>query len=88
MYQICHESKPLTSSFLYFPFENNEAYNINSLACARVSVCACGVCVCVCVWVGVCGVCVCGGVGCVCGVCVCVYVLSTVPSNFMRAIRS
>jgi len=39
MYQICHEFKPLSISFLYFPFENNEAYNINSLACVRARVC-------------------------------------------------
>jgi len=76
MYQICLEFKPLTIYLLYFPFENNEAYTINSLACVRARVCA-YVCVCVYVWVcvwcvWVCGVCVCVWCVWVCGVCVCV----------------
>ena len=39
MYQICHEFKPLIISFPYFSFENNEAYNIDSLACVSACVC-------------------------------------------------
>jgi len=83
MYQICLEFKSLTIYLLYFPFENNEAYTINSLVCVRACVCV-RMCVCVCVCGCVCGVCegVCGVCECVCvgggyGVCVrvCVFCL-------------
>ena len=78
MYPVCHQFKPLIISLLYFPFKNNEAYTINSLACVRAIVCAY---VCVCVGVGVWCVacvdvraCVCVWWVCVCGVCVWVWV--------------